>query len=305
MCVRIITGIILHIHMIYINNNNIYTTYVSFNTNIIGAIENNTGYLPVRVCKDILLMSDSRLYRLYCGYESSTLKLLTLKIKRGDDYVVDYVDFTDKFVKINSSGEYYEIYGNILRKIQVVANNCRNIHAVYKYKMVDSCHCHCYYYVSINNELIFFDSYNKSEQHLDDNVNSILYFNSKNYSGCIIYVKNNIIICSNISNFTQLTDHYVIDYVGQLIIKSSDDFILDSHGDLYQLISDGTKFILKKISSAVVDFYCDVLRTYIIDTESKIYCIDKYNYSKNYIDVGHLAKLFSNTKSANNTYKQM
>lgn len=288
--------------MIYINNGNIYALGHSFNTGFIRTIENNTGYLPVRICNDILLMSDGRLYRLYCGYGSTTLKLLRLGTKqKRKDYTVDSINFTDEFAEINSSGECYEIYRNTLQKIQIVANNCRNIYMIHKYEFIDS--WDCYYYVNINNELIFFDPRYKSVQHLDDNVNSIFYFNSNDHLRYIIYEKNNIIIYSEIINLKKLVNNYTIDYIGQSIIKASGKFILDAHNNLYALIMVDKKFVTRKISDNVIDFCCDTFYVYITDTLNMIYRIDKHIYDKIYIDTGYFTKLFSNTKSANNIYK--
>jgi hypothetical protein len=80
--------------------------------------------------------------------------------------------------------------------------------------------------------------------------------------------------------------------------------VLDSHNNLYKLIMDCDEFVLRKISCDVVDFYCDIIYVYTIDTKNKIHRIDKYGYNKKYICDGHFGKPFSNTKSANNTYKQ-
>lgn len=279
--------------MLYINDNNIYATS---SYRVSQCVSSNTEYLPVCTYNDILLLSDGRLYEM--TYDD---KLSVLLFSKQDDYVVDSADFTDRFAKINS--EYYEMRMRRLMKIPVIANNSHNIKKIgyehHKYK---------YYYVNINNELAVFDALHKSAQCkiLDDNVSLILILchNSQN-NHCIIYVKNNIIIYSDISNFTQLSNHYVIDYFGRSIIKSSDGLILDSHNDLYQLVRDDKKFILKKISDNVINFQCDSFHAYITDTESEIYRIGRYTYNRKYIGVGHFGKTFSNTKSANNTYKQI
>jgi hypothetical protein len=282
--------------MIYINEGNIFKYHDSFCTR--KQIVNDTGYLPLRTYNDTLLLSDGRLYKI-----SFDNKLLALDLGQENDYVVISADFTDTFAKINSPGEYYEISGRWLSKIPVIANNSHNI----KKKIFIFNDNYYYYYVNVNNELVVFDALHKSEQNkiLDNDVSLILYHNYQSDNHCIIYMKNNIIIYSRISNFMQLTNHYVIDYDCQPIIKSSGDFLLDSDNDLYRLISDGTKFSLTKISDNVIDFFCDTSCVYITDTKSKIYRIDKSNYRK-YIDVGHFGKpLLSRTKSANNTYKQM
>lgn len=286
----------MHTHMIYINEDNIIISCDAFYTH--KHVVNNTGYLPLHVHGNTLLLSDRRLYKIH----DDKLSILYLKQKNyyAIDYVIDSADFTDKFAKINS--EHYDIYGIWLLKNPAIANNSYNIKRIlcehYEYK---------YYYVNVNNELAVFGELHKSEKHtiLDNNVSSILYRNYQSDDHCIIYMKNNAIIYSRISNFTQLTDHYVIDYVGQSIIKSSDDFLLDSRNDLYQFIKDNKKVITKKISDSVVDFYCDSTCTYITDTENRIYCIDKNNYSRKYIGVGHFGRSLRNTKSANNTYNKI
>lgn len=63
------------------------------------------------------------------------------------------------------------------------------------------------------------------------------------------------------------------------------------------------KFVIKKVLDNVVNFFCDAIYVYIIDKESKIHCVSKYDYSRKYIGVGHFGKPSSNTKSANNTIK--
>jgi hypothetical protein len=113
---------------------------------------------------------------------------------------------------------------------------------------------------------------------LDNDVSLILYFDC--HGKYIIYKKNNTIIYSNIKNFKQLTDSYVINYVGQHVIQSLCNFVLDSHNDLYELIVVYGGCIVKKISINIVNFFCDAIYVYTIDTESKIHCIGKYDYNK-------------------------
>jgi hypothetical protein len=197
--------------MIYINDNNIYF----YMHNIITCVPNDTDYLPVCTYNNILLMSNGQLYTIARDYTLSVLKL-----KQEDNYVVYPTDFTDEFAKINSPGEYYGVCETFLSfwKIPIVANNSHNIKRVlYEY---NGRNYFCYYYVNVNNELVVFDTLHESSQHkiLDNNVNLILY---NSWSGdCIIYEKNETIVFSNISNFMHLTDHYIIDYDGQSIIKS-------------------------------------------------------------------------------------
>jgi hypothetical protein len=280
--------------MIYINEGNIFKYHNSFCTR--KQIVNDTGYLPLRVYNDILLLSDRRLYMISIGDN-----LLVLDSSRGHDYIVDSANFTDTFAKINS--EYYEMFGIWLSKIPVIANNSHNIVK----EVCINYYYYYWYYINVNNELVVFNALGESVQNkvLDNDVSLILYHNYKSDGHCIIYAKNNTIIYSKISNFTRLTSDYAIDYIGQLIIKSSGDFLLDSDNNLYQFIIDNKKFILKKISGYVIDFCCDTSYVYITDTEDKIYRIDKYIHDKIYISNGHFGKPFSNTKSANNRYKQI
>lgn len=279
--------------MIYINGDNIFACH--FSSYASEHIDNDTGYLPLRVHNDTLLLSDGRLYKITCDNILSVLK-----INQSYDYVVDSADFTDKFAKINS--EYYKIDEMSLCKIPIIANNSHNIgrieceHDEYYY----------YYYVNVNNELVFFDEFHKSEQYkiLDSDVNLIFVkcYYEKYY---VIYTKNNTIIYFNINNFTQLTDSHIVKSTNKFIIKLSNDFLLDSRNDLYQLISDNKKLVLEKISDGVIDLYYDSSYVHFTDTESRIYRINRYCNSKKYIGVGNFGKPCSNTKSANNIYKQI
>jgi hypothetical protein len=277
--------------MIYINDNNIFVRCNESCT--VSNIPNDTGYLPLRAYNNILLMSDGKLYVITCDN-----KLVVLKLNQVDDYVVDPTDFTDKFVKINS--KYYEIYLTSLWKIPVIANNSHNIKRIL---CVHPCLDYYYYYVNIKNELIVSSTPNQYII-LDDNVSSILYFHTYARVIYIVYMKNNEMIYSTINNFTQLINSYIIDYTGPSIIKSSDVFLLDSHDNLYELIIMGyLKCVIKKISSDIVDFYCDEYYAYIINTKNKICYISKCNYNRIYIDAGHFGKSSCNTKSANNINK--
>lgn len=284
--------------MIYINNTNIFMRCNT--TGTISHVSNNTGYFPLRVYDNILLMSDGKLYTIICNNELSILKIDS----ESDDYMVDSTDFTDKFVKINS--KYYIICSSLLLlyaiPVPVIANNSHNIKRLFHNNLK---YYRCYYYVNIDNKLVFFGAPNILNQYiiLDDDVSSILYLHTDGMY--IIYVKNDTIIYSGINDFTQLIDSYVIDYIGQSIIKSTDMFFLDSHNNLYELIIvNGSKCVIKKILSDIVDFYCSKFYICIIDTEGKIHHINKNNYSKLYIGVGHFGKSLRNIKSANNIYNK-
>lgn len=103
----------------------------------------------------------------------------------------------------------------------------------------------------------------------------------------------------------QLTDNYIIDYDGPSIIKSLDFFVLDSCNDLYVLTRGWDKFVSKKISCDVIDFCCDAYIIYAVNTKNKIQSISKHNCSKGCARDGNFDKTLRNTKSANNTYKQI
>lgn len=279
--------------MIYINDNNIYKRCNILHT--ISNVFNNTEYLPVCTYNNILLMSDGQLYTV-----TRDNNLSALKLEQEDDYVVDPANFTDVFVKINS--KCYEICGALLYKIPIVANNSHNIRRITRIH-ISGRRYYYYYYVNNNNELIVFDTFVKSYKILDNNVSLIIYHNySKDCYNIIIYIKNNVIIYSCINTFIQLTYCHNNNHVDNLIIKSSGDFVLDSHNYLYKVIMNNKEVILKKISGDIINFYCDGTScAYVIDTESHIHCISEYDYNKKYIDVGHFGKKISNTKSANNT----
>lgn len=274
--------------MIYIYHDNIFVRCNKYHTII--DVPNNTGYLPLRAHNNILLMSDGKLYTV-----SRNNKLSVLSSKQRDETT----EFNDSFAKINS--EYYEICEPSLLKIPIVANSLHNIKKVWNKNGFYS-DDYYYFYVNIHNELISFYMRHEIERHvfLDNDVSLILSYNFG--SKCIIYVKGGMIVCSYIYNFTYMTYSYIVDYEGSSIIKSSCSFMLDSHNNLYALIMDNVKFVTKKISSDVIDFYCDANYAYITDASNMIYCIDKKDYNSKYIDVGHFEKTLVYNKSAKNVY---
>lgn len=248
---------------------------------------NNTGYLPLCVRDNIILMSDGELYSVpYSNYKLS-------KINFGHNchcYVVESADFTDRFVKIDF--EYYEIFNKScklqMRKIPIVAKNCHNIIKIWTNK---------YIYVDIDNKLVFFYNSFESCVVLDYDVDSIHYHCCDYDSIKIVYTKKNKIICCEYkySHPTQ-TYTYDVDYNGSTIIKSSDWFALDSDNKLYRSEFVQNKYTITKILDCVVDFVLCDFTLYISDSEHKIY---EFNSKcNNYICDGHFGKKMCNVKSA-------
>jgi hypothetical protein len=257
---------------------------------LIKEISNNTGYLPLYVYINVVLMTDYKLYVVLSG--SNTLS----KIKMSLDYVIDLTDFTNAFVKINS--EVCEIFGTTLHKIPVTPKNSHNICSL-------ACACfNVYCYVDVDGKLIIFNKYNHYHKIADNDVDNILYCEQYFNVVIIIYEKNNKIICykhSDNDNILAITRSHIINYDGSLIIKTLGDYVLDSDNTIYEIsITCGACTITKKLSN-IIDFTVVDSILYILNSEREIYQVDIPDYNMTYIcDNSYFKKRTNNTKSAAN-----
>lgn len=267
-------------------------------------IINDTGYIPICVYSNIILMSDHKLYvvtysdivlHMLGGYKITKIVLMS-----GEDYYVEPDNFTNKFVKINS--ECYKICDKTtsLIKLSIVSKRPHDIIESRVDNMV-------YNYVDINNNLIFFDEKKNLFKILDSNVDLIFYGVGLQCTR-IIYKKINDTIVYSLYNSDILIHTNIINYEGQPIIKTIDLFSLDSGGVLHQFLpGEGYEYTITDISfrinytiSTIADFNIFFNRICVSDHNKCIYNTD--NSSLKHIDNGYFRKVPSNTKSASNIY---
>jgi hypothetical protein len=203
--------------MIYISSNDKIMMKNCHDKPII-EIVNNTGYLPLHILSNIILMDN---YKLYTVLREIGYKLFELNMTDNTDYIVDQCDFNEEFVKMNSSGDYYQIVDKSLHKIPVIAKNSSSIANV-KFEIHDYI-----VYINLDNSLILFDRNTTCSIFLDINVNSLIFYKNDRYSINIICKKDNQIICyvfgyDNHTNF----DTYVVTYNSSAIKKKLGEFVL-------------------------------------------------------------------------------
>lgn len=281
--------------MIYIDHND--KIMVNYNSTRLKEITNDTGFLPLCVYYNVVLLSNYKLYRVNHLY--GTLRLI--QMETGKDYVlVDADNFTDKFAQINS--EYYQIVVTSLCKITIPAKNSRNI-------LISG---DLYFYCDINNNLLccsrwYVDhaSDNKSSL-IDDNCDMLLRCchcntDSKHH---ICYSKANKIICRKLiasvsSIVTEIEieiETYDVDYDGSTIIKIIDDTLLNSDGVLLSLklyyVTDRCKFCITTKILNVYDF--NIIGNTLIYSKN----VNQIYNVKKFIDSGCFKKVRTRVKSA-------
>jgi hypothetical protein len=262
--------------MYYITHDNKIMAWHSIGTDI--EVINNTGYLPLCMKGDIVLMSNNKLYVIKM-FERYKLCELTIKMK---SCVLNNDDFNTRFVIINL--KCYEINAELsLTKINnnITLNNHINIIELYGGP---------YLYCDASNNLILFDKWkNQSPVILDNQVDTILFctWNGRSCTINIIYKKLNTIICSSYSRLT-LIDTYTINYEGSHIVKILDiGIFLDTDKDVYMVTFVDNKYILEKMGSDVIDINSYNMNLYIIDTEHRLYYAGSRHH-KNYVKT-HIA----------------
>lgn len=183
-------------------------------------IVNNTGHLPLHILSNIILMDNCILYTVLRGL-SSYHELFELKMTDNTDYVVDQCDFTEAFVKVNSSGDYYQIVDMFLYKIPVIAKNSSSIVNIksddYNYIV----------YVNLDSMLILFDRNTMHNTFLDINVNALIFYKNDRRSINIVCEKSNQIICYEFGqNNHTILNTYVVTYNYGAIKKKLGEFVL-------------------------------------------------------------------------------
>jgi hypothetical protein len=127
---------------------------------------NDTNYLPLRICCNIVLLSDNKLYMMIVENRAqANFVLVELAIETECDYTVDSADFTENFAKINS--EYYEINHEhkFLHKLLIIVKTSQNIIKMYNTQSKTCDYC----YISTNNKLMLFNDHDQNHILLDDN----------------------------------------------------------------------------------------------------------------------------------------
>jgi hypothetical protein len=247
-------------------------------------ITNDTYYVPLCIYRNIVLLSNYKLYIVTYEFD----KLIELVMTNGEDYKVDDFanyypgDFTDTYVKINS--EFYKIKNTRLHKISIVASNSSEI--IKRYKK----HEKIIYYVSKNNKLIIYNKKDNSRVTLDENVDSIFFVTDSGSYDTIIYKKTNAFLCSTIIK-TKLCSTYVIDVIGSTIIKKIGRYALDSDNSLRRFTANiNGKYRIQKASD-IIDFNIFFEYVYTINADQQILGVCANNNC-------YLKKKISNTKSA-------
>jgi hypothetical protein len=234
--------------MVYITADNEIMTCGAYDVKVPTQIINNTGYFPISVYANVILLSDYKLYAIV------KLKLVEIIMDYGIDYVVDSDNFTDKFAMINS--ECYQIYykyGLIqpyLQKISVEAKKAQNIISVI------SRYIYYYYCVNTDNKLIV-KMYScirslHNVVYLDKDVDLLLQVCLSETHLTVIYKKNNDIICSSYDDHI-LVGTYVITRINSTIIKTLHNFLLDSDANIYEIVFEDNRYSLKK-NAMIRDF---------------------------------------------------
>lgn len=272
--------------MIYITSDNkIMRCGIIDKTNWI-VITNNTGYMPLCIYCNIVLMSNYKLYVVTYKFD----ELIELVMVNGEDYRVDdsadnYSDsFTDKYARINS--EFYEIKNTRLHKISIIAANSSEIIKCYTRNKTN------FYYVSTNNKLIIYNKKDNSHITLDENVDSIFFVGkSCTCDTLIIYKRANTYLCSVVDEY-ELSSTYVIDVIKSTIIKKVNRYMLDSDNNLFIFTYDiyKKKYRIRKASD-VIDINIFYGHAYIIKEDQQILGSHTDNDC-------YLKKKIFNTKSA-------
>lgn len=246
-------------------------------------------HIPLCVCANIILMSDGYLYRV-CYDQLMNCKLFKIKLETGEKYLCEFDNFTSEFAKINS--KYYEINGMILSEIPIIAKNSHNIMKTDNNML--------YYYISTDDELILFNSNNKSRIIFDYGVNFLLL--CRDYDGNkvnVIYEKNSTIICS-VYDDVQLVKTYVVEHDKLRITKILKKFALDSNNNIHMLKFIDSRYHMFKNLNNIIDFnYCGNILC-IVDSEQTIREFNIHTHTLKYVnDNGYFKKIITKAKSAN------
>lgn len=263
-------------------------------------INNNTGYLPLCIRGNVILLSDHKLYT------HTTDILIEIKIESGDNYMITNCDgFTDGFAIINF--EYYEIYHNLLKKMTIIPKNIFCVISAYMKVDVYTYPRHFYYYIDTDNKLHkkCADQYQKySDDAVEDSDVDILLLHY-NDGPCyyLIYVKNNRVICREY-RLSKFHHQCMINYNGGIIKKILGKYLLDVDNKLFVFNFTKIKYEINiQYICEALDFNVYFGRLIILDTNNKLCLInntlDEFSCTKIDID-GYFKKRITNTKSAAN-----
>jgi hypothetical protein len=222
--------------MIYIVNDDIVVNFGQYRESIY--VDNDTGYYPLCIRSDAILMSNNKLYIVN---NWPRYKLFEIKLKSKEDYSVYPDDFTCVYVKIEL--EYY--------KICVVAYNYSYMDKIPIIVKSPSCITGNildggYYYVGSDNKLTSLKSKNNLATVLDNDVDIIFFIAASggfDRYNSVIYKKKNFIICLKCYD-SRIINKYYISYDGPSIKKILDKFVLDFDNCVYRFsITDNYEYV--------------------------------------------------------------